>query len=387
MRQDIMKTENASVTVKEVSTKAELRKFVDFPNRLYKDNPYFVPSFYGDDLADWDKNKNPAFDYCEGKCFLAYRDGEIVGRIGAILSHASNEKWNTNRMRFTSVDFIDDEAVSAALFAAVEAWALEKGCDEVHGPLGFCDLDREGMLVEGFDQRSMFFTYYNHPYYNDHLEKLGYSKDVDWIEYKVFAPEKDSKLADQLHRISERVQRMKKLHVAVVKHQREYSQYIERVFKLLNTAYSELYSVVELNERQIDKYKKKFAPLISPDFACFVLDEEENVVAFGVSAMSTADVMRKHRGRLFPTGWIDVLRSLNHGEVIDLFLIAVRPDLQGAGVNAIMLDHVMQSCWKRGVKYAETGPQLEHNIKMLSQWKMFDKVQHKRRRCYIKKIK
>ena len=176
------------VEIREVRTKGERRRFVNYVNILYKDVPQFIPALYGDDLTDWDPKQNPAFAYCEAKCFLAYKDGKIVGRIGAILSRLANEKWGLNRMRFTQVDFIDDYEVSAALFKAVEDFAREKGCDEVHGPLGFTDLDREGMLIEGFDRKSMFITYYNHPYYREHLERLGYDKDVDWVEYLIDIP-------------------------------------------------------------------------------------------------------------------------------------------------------------------------------------------------------
>ena len=176
------------VSIVEVTTRRQLRRFVDFPNQLYKDVPQFVPATYGDDLEDWDKSKNPAFSYCEARCWLAMRGEEIVGRIGAILSRKSNEKWGTNRLRFTQVDFIDDPEVSAALFETVENWARELGCTAVHGPLGFTDMDREGMLVEGFDRRSCFFTYYNHPYYMQHMAALGYVKDVDWVENLITAP-------------------------------------------------------------------------------------------------------------------------------------------------------------------------------------------------------
>ena len=198
---------HGGVEIVEVTNKRQLRRFVDYPNQLYKDNPNFVPAFYGDDLADWDPKKNPAFEYCEAKAFLAYRDGEIVGRIGAILSHAANKKFGKKRMRFSQVDFIDDPEVSKALFDTVEAWAREKGCNEVHGPLGFCDMDREGMLVEGFDKRSMFITYYNAPYYNEHLERLGYGKDVDWIEHKIPIGGWDDPNYLQLKKISDAVQR------------------------------------------------------------------------------------------------------------------------------------------------------------------------------------
>lgn len=377
---------SGSVTVKEVTTKSELRKFVDYPNKLYKDYENFVPAFYGDDLEDWDKKKNPAFEYCDAKCFLAYKDGKIVGRIGAILSYKANEKWGTSRMRFSQVDFIDDIEVSSALFAAVEEWAKEKGCNEVHGPLGFCDLDREGMLVDGYDKRSMFITYYNAPYYNEHLEKLGYQKDTDWLEYKIKVPAVDSDVAVLIHRIAERSMSRNGFHAAKLRSRSDYKKYIPQIFKLVNTCYSPLYGVVELNDRQIVKYTKKFVPLINPNYVCFVLNENDEMVAFGVSAPSMAEAMKKCRGKLFPFGFIGVLRALLKNDAIDMFLIAVRPDLQKTGVNAIILDHLIKSCNRKGIKYAETGPQLETNSKILSQWKSFEKEQHKRRRCYIKSI-
>lgn len=184
------------VSIIEVTDKAQLRRFVDYPNELYKDVPQFVPATYGDDLSDWDRSKNPAFEYCDARCWLAMRNGEIVGRIGAIHSRKANDKWGANRLRFTQVDFIDDPEVSSALFRTVEAWAKELDCTAVHGPLGFTDMDREGMLVEGFDRRSCFFTYYNYPYYIDHMAALGYVKDVDWIEELITVPEDEATIQD-----------------------------------------------------------------------------------------------------------------------------------------------------------------------------------------------
>ena len=374
------------VTVKEAVTKREKRIFVDFPNKMYKDVEPFVPAMYGDDLSDWDPKQNPAFEYCEAKCFLAFRDGKPVGRIGAILSHKANDIWGTNRMRFSQVDFIDDDEVSAALFKAVEDWAREKGCDQVHGPLGFSDLDREGMLVEGFDRRNMFITYYNYPYYNDHLTRLGYRKDTDWVEYKIYVPQKGSKTLDTLHRVAEHVKQRRGYHTAEIRRQRDYKPYVEKVFRLINEAYAPLYGVVPLTERQILRYTKKFLPLVSPDTACFVMDEQENLMAFGVAAPSMAAALKKSRGRLFPFGWIGVLRSLKKNTALDMFLIAVRPDLQGNGINAVVLDYLAERAIKNGIVYAETGPQLETNSKILAQWKSFDKELHKRRRCYIKDL-
>ena len=377
----------SNIEIREVQTKAELRKFVDYPNELYKDVPQFVPAFYGDDLADWDKKKNPAFDYCEARCFLAYRDGKIVGRIGAILSHKSNDTWDTNRMRFTQVDFIDDPEVSSALFQAVEDWAKEKGCAQIHGPLGFCDMDREGMLVEGFDRRSMFITYYNHPYYNEHLTRLGYVKDTDWVENLIDIPTPDSETGVKLHRLAERVLKRGIYHKADITRKGQITaRHIEDVFRLVNKAYAPLYSVVELTEKQIKKYANKFVPLVNPNLLCLIYDNEEKLVAFGVCAPSMAEAMKKHRGRLFPIGWVDVLRALSKNDTMDLLLIAVDPDVQGLAINAVIMDHILQGANKMGITKAESGPTLELNEKVQSQWKFFEREQHKRRRCYVKDI-
>ena len=376
----------SSVEIVEVKTKAQRRKFVNYPNLLYKDNPNFVPAFYGDDMADWDPKKNPAFAYCEARAFLAYRDGEIVGRIGAILSHAANEKWGTRRMRFSQVDFIDDHEVSAALFGAVEDWAREKGMNEVHGPLGFCDLDREGMLVEGFDKRGLFITYYNRPYYIEHLEALGYVKDTDWIEHLIPLKGFDDPNYKRLKRISDTMLRRSGFHKAEVKKRSDFKPYIRKVFELVNIAYSPLYGVVELTDRQIDKYTDKFLPLIDPDFCCLIVDDNDDLMGFGVGAQSMSEAMKKCHGHLFPFGWPGVLRSLKKNDTLDLFLIAVRPELQKSGINGIIMEHLFTGCNKHGIIQAETGPQLETNTKVHSQWKMFNIEPHKRRRCFIKQL-
>ena len=380
-----VKTEQAVVTVEEVTTKAQRRLFVDYPNRLYHDVPQFVPATYGDDLSDWDPKSNPAFAYCDARCFLAYRGGEIVGRIGAIFSRKSNEKWHTKRMRFTQVDFIDDPAVSDALFGTVEQWAREKGCEEVHGPLGFTDLDREGMLVEGFDRTSCFFTYYNHPYYIEHMARLGYVKDVDWVENLLHVPN-DPVIFSRWDKLAHYVLKREKLHVAEVKNRLAYPSLIRKFFDLVNVAYAPLYGTVELSEEQIKRYADKFAPLVNPKLTCFVMDEEENLVAFGVGAPSIAKALKKHDGRLFPTGWIDLLKAFHKNDTIDLLLIAVRPDHQGMGVNAVILNKVMKGCMEMGIQWAETGPMLETNEKVQSQWENFKIEQHKRRRCFVKHL-
>ena len=373
------------VSIVEVTTRQQLRRFVDFPNQLYKDVPQFVPATYGDDLDDWDRKKNPAFSYCEARCWLALREGEIVGRIGAILSRKSNEKWGTNRLRFTQVDFIDDPEVSGALFETVENWARELGCTAVHGPLGFTDMDREGMLVEGFDRRGCFFTYYNHPYYMQHMAALGYVKDVDWVENLITAPQ-DEKTFARWRKLSDYVKHRQKLHTLRVRTRLDYFPLLKPFFQLVNEAYAPLYGTVDLTPEQIKKYSMKFAPLINPQLTCFVMNEQNELVAFGVSAPSIAEAMKKSQGRLFPTGWVRVLHAFRKNDTIDLLLIAVRPDLQGKGVNAIILSEVMEGCRKMGIHYAETGPMLEENEKVQTQWQNFSLEQHKRRRCFIKEL-
>lgn len=373
------------VSIVEVTTKAQLRRFVDYPNQLYKNVPQFVPATYGDDLADWDRSKNPAFSYCDARCWLAERDGEIVGRIGAIRSRKANEKWGVNRMRFTQTDFIDDPEVSAALFAVVEDWARELGCAAVHGPLGFTDMDREGMLVEGFDRRSCFFTYYNYPYYIDHMTALGYVKDVDWIEELITVPT-DEKIIRRWEKLSDFVLKRNNLHIVEPKNRLAYLPLLKPFFDLVNVAYAPLYGTVELTEQQIKKYSSKFAPLINPNTTCFVMDKNDRMIAFGVGALSLATALQKHRGRLFPTGWIDVLKAFRKNDTVDLLLIAVHPDYQARGVNAIILSKTMKGCLKMGIKEAETGPMLELNDKVQSQWKDFQTEQHKRRRCFIKEL-
>lgn len=373
------------VSIVEVTTKAQLRRFVDYPNQLYKDVPQFVPATYGDDLADWDRSKNPAFSYCDARCWLVERDGEIVGRIGAIRSRKANEKWGVNRMRFTQTDFIDDPEVSAALFAVVEDWARELGCAAVHGPLGFTDMDREGMLVEGFDRRSCFFTYYNYPYYIDHMTALGYVKDVDWIEELITVPT-DEKIIRRWEKLSYFVLKRNNLHIVEPKNRLAYLPLLKPFFDLVNVAYAPLYGTVELTEQQIKKYSSKFAPLINPNTTCFVMDKNDRMIAFGVGAPSLATALQKHRGRLFPTGWIDVLKAFRKNDTVDLLLIAVHPDYQARGVNAIILSKAMKGCLKMGIKEAETGPMLELNDKVQSQWKDFQTEQHKRRRCFIKEL-
>ncbi len=372
------------VTVKRITTKRDLKKFVDFPLTLYRDVKAFVPPIYGDELDDWNPAKNPASEYCDWECFLAYKDGKLVGRIGAILSHAANQKWNTARMRFTHVDFIDDYEVSEALFFAVEEYAKENGCTEVHGPLGWTDMDREGMLLEGYDKRSMFITFYNFPYYHDHLERLGYVKDTDWIEYKITIPNEESEIYQRICRLSEYAKKRYNLRLVAPKCRKDFYPHLKALFALANEAYSQLYGMVPTSIAQQERCAKSFVPLMNPDYVCFVYNELDELVGFGVCAPSLADAFKKCNGKLFPFGFAGVLKALKKNDALDMFLIASRPDMQQKGVNSVVIEHIFKSCIKNGIKYAETGPMLETNHKIHSQWRGFPLDLHKRRRCYIK---
>ncbi len=371
------------VTIKEMTNNRELKEFIKYPMELFKDNEYFTPDLIADEMSNLRKDKNPAFEYCEAKYFMAYRDGKAAGRIAAILSHKANEKWNQKRMRFSRIDFTDDDEVVDALINAVVGWAKEQGCDELHGPIGFSDLDKEGMLIEGFDEPNMFITWHAFPYYKTQMERSGFEKSVDWIEYRVFVPDK---VPEKLERLADVIKRRNKLTIYQVTSRRELKPYIEAVFHLINEAYENLYGVVELTQKQIDLYVSQYLPLLDLDFIKLVLDKDGKLCAFGFLLPELGPAIKKAKGALFPTGWFHLLRGLKTYDVMDMGLIAVRPEMQNLGINALIMVDMIKSAIDRGVKYAETGPELESNEKVQALWKHFDAVQHKRRRCWIKKI-
>ncbi|MDR1620179.1 MAG: N-acetyltransferase, partial [Clostridiales bacterium] len=324
------------VTIREIETRRDIKKFVRFVDWLYKDSPYFVPDMLNSQINDFIKDKNPAHEYCESKCFLAYRDRKIVGRIAAIYNTHANEKVGKNQMRFSHADYIDDAEVVDALFAAVEGYAREKGCISVHGPLGFSDMDREGLLVEGFNRVSQFFVNYNYAYYPAHMERMGYEKDVDWIEFRVTLPErtKQDERVQKLERLVETIEKRAKLHAAPLKKRRDMLPYVEKVFELYNETYRILYGTVALTPPQVKKYVKEFLPMIDERSTLILLNEREDVVAFGVSGPSISLAQQKTRGRFFPIGWYHILKALKgKNDTRDLFLIAVHPDLQGKGIS------------------------------------------------------
>ena len=371
------------VEIKEVKTRRERIEFIRFPKSIYSDCPYWTPDLVFDELENLTPEKNTAFGFCEARFFMAYRDGKAVGRIGAILSHRANEKWNQKRMRFTRVDFIDDDEVVDALFGAVVAWAKEKGCDELHGPMGFTDLDKEGMLIDGFEEQNLFITICNYPYYVRQMERLGFAKSVDWVEYQVTVPEQ---MPERLDRLAEVVLKRNHLKVFDWHSKKELRPKIKGIFQLINEAYGGLYGVVELEEHEIDHYVDQYLPLVQHDLVSIVLDEEDKVCAFGLLMPSLGPAVKKADGKLFPFGWAHLLKGLKNYEVLDMYLVAVRPSLQNHGVNAIVLHEILKNAYKHGVKFAETDPQLEMNEKIQMMFKSFDRRQHRRRRCWIKSI-
>lgn len=371
------------IEIKEVKTKSELRDFIEFPNQLYKDNPYYSPGLYIDEKRNLSPKTNPAYEYCDTKILLAYKDGKLAGRICGIINRAYNEKWNKKRVRFNRWDVIDDIEVSRALLSAIAAWGKEHGLDEITGPIGFCDFDKQGLLVEGFQEKDLFITTYNHPYYAQHLEALGFAKDADWIEMQVKTPEK---LDEKLVKVANGMLRRYNLRRLDIPSMKAALPYAKKIFDLVNEAYKDLYGVVPLNDRQIELYKDEFLPLLNPKFVDIILDEHDDIVAFGLAMPSMAEAAKKCGGRLFPFGWYHMYKALKQNDTIELLLVAVRPDYQNKGLNAILITDIYQNAIEAGIKLAETGPELELNNKVQGMWKSFDTRVHRRRRCYVRSV-
>lgn len=371
------------VSIREVRSSRELRSFVKFPYRLYRDCPFWVPPLLRDEYATLRRDKNPAFENCTARYWLAYRDGELVGRIAGIINHAYVAKWKEGRARFGWLDFADDRDVSAALLRAVEDWARSEGMTSVHGPLGFTDMDREGMLVEGFSELATMATNYNYPYYPAHTEALGYVKDTDWLEFEVKVPDA---IPEKVLRIADMMMQRRGLHVLDAKRSKDFLPYAREIFGIINLAYENLYGFVPLTEKQIDMYVRQYIPNVVPDYLKLILDKNDKVAAFVIGMPSLSRALQKSKGRLFPFGFLHMLRALRRPRTLDLYLGAVRPDLQGKGADALLITELNKSCIANGIVSAESNLELEDNVLVQAHWKHFERRQHKRRRCYIKQI-
>ena len=373
-----------AIEIKEVLTKKSLWTWVRFPNKLYKNNEYFVPFLENDEFETFSKDKNPAYAFCETRLFLAYKDGKVVGRIAGLINHAYNKKWNKNAVRFTRFDFIDDYDVSKALFDAVVNWGKEKQFTEIMGPIGFTDMDHEGMLVEGFDQFNMSITFYNHPYYITHMEKLGLQKDIDWIEYKITVPKE---IDPRIVRVAEHVIEKGEYKAITYTDRKVLYEDAFEAFRLIDIAFSKLYGTVPLTPEVIKGAIDGYIPLVNMDYICSVKDANGKIIAFGVMVPSIAKALKKSNGKLFPLGIFRMLNALKgKNDALEMFFVAVNPKYQMQGVPAVLINTILKNIIANGVKYCETGPMLETNTAVHSMWRHFDKKQHKRRRCFIKQI-
>ncbi len=375
------------VDIVRVDSKSQLRKFVTFPiDTIYKGNSYYVPSLVMDEMATLSNHKNPAFEFCERELFLAYRAGKIVGRIAAIINHRSNEVWNQKYARFGFVDFVDDVDVVDALFDAAESWARRRGMEYIVGPMGFTDLDHEGLLVEGYDKVSTMATTYSHPYYKTQIERRGYQKEIDWVEFRIPVPP----VAPERHqRIARIVADKYGLKLLKFENLRQITPYIDKLFHQLNIAYAPLFGFTPLTKKQIDYYVKQYVPLLRWDLVSIIIKvDTDEVVGFGIGIPSLSQALQKAKGRLFPLGWLHLLRGLKgrSNKVVDLMLMGVAPEYQGKGVNALIFADFIPSAYKAGFRFAESNPELEVNNKIQAQWDGFDAVNHKRRRAYKMKL-
>ena len=374
-----------AIEIRKIDTKGGLKKFVKWGIDLYKGNECFVPPLVMDDVNTLDPKNNPAFDFCESIYFMAYDDGKPVGRIAGIINNVVNEKTGKKTLRFGWVDFIDDTRVSEALFRAVEVWGRSKGMEEIVGPLGFSDMDPEGMLVEGFDQEGTMATIYNYPYYPKHLEAMGFEKEADWVEFRMTVPDG---IPERYQRISDIIKRKYELstpkYTSAKKLVKDYGQ---EIFQLINEAYSELYGYSPLTPRQINRYISMYIPVLRLDNISLIVDKDKKLIGVGIAMPSMSKALIKCRGRMFPFGWIHLLKALRgQNDVVDLLLVAVKPEYQSKGVNSLLFTDLIPCFIKNGYKFAESNPELELNQKVQSQWGYFETRQHKRRRAYRKSL-
>ena len=380
----------SSIQIKRVETKKDLKRFIEFHYDLYKGNPYDVPNLYSDEVNTLSKNKNAAFDFCEAEYFLALKEGKIVGRVAAIINHKANEKWKKKDVRFGWIDFIDDIEVSRALFEAVEEYGRKKGMDDIVGPLGFTDMDPEGMLTWGFDKLGTMATIYNYEYYPQHMEKLGgWKKDNDYVEYYLVVPEKSP---EKYTKIAEMVEKRYNLHVRkLTKKDIFQGGYGKKLFDLINLTYSDLYGFSELTDRQIDQYVKMYFPLADLDLVTVIEDgnKDNQLAGLGITIPSLSHALQKcRRGRLFPFGWWHLLRAIKFHKTdgVDLLLMGFLPEYRSKGANALLFADLIPRYVNYGFKWGETQVEMESNEGVQSQWGPLDPINHKKRRCYRRSL-
>ena len=369
-----------------VTSRKELKQFVQFFYDLYRGNDYAVPYLFSDEMSTLEHDGNPSFECCEAEYFMAIKDGKMVGRVAAIINHRANERWDRKQVRLSWFDFVDDPEVSAALLKTVEDWGLAKGMTEIAGPIGFIDTDREGMLIEGFDELSTMYINYNYPYYPQHMEQRGYEKANDWVELRVKVPEV---VPDKFAKITEMVRKRYGLRVHKFS-RKELVQdgWGERIFDLLNETYKNLYGFSQLSDHQIDKLVNDYIKLADLNLVTGIMDGDK-LVGFGVTFPSFSKALRKTRdGRFLPFGWWHLLKILkwHKTDTVDLLLIGVLPEYRSKGANALIFDDLIRQFRSYGFDWAITGPQMETNEGVLSQWQYLESEQIRRHRCYKKDL-
>ncbi len=371
------------IQIVEVKSKKQIREFVNFPLRLYKGNPYFVPPLYGDELEIF-KPDNKYSDQSESICYLAIKEGKTVGRIQGILQRVSNEKWNQKRVRFNRFDSINDQEIANALFKAVEDWGRTKGMNEIVGPLGYSDLDREGLLIEGFDQIATFEEQYNYDYYPTLVENAGYGKEVDWLEGKLTAPEK---VDERIENISNHMMEKYGLRLGMAKTPREFvKKWGEGFFTVLDETYDAIYQSVPISDRLKRDLINSFSLILNVKYATVILDKDDRIVGFGIGFPSIGKALQKSGGRLTPCAIVRLLKSIRKPKVLDLALIGIIPEYRNKAIATSIISEMLKMLRRGEVEYAETNLNLETNMNILNLWKSFDRVQHKRRRSYVKTL-
>lgn len=380
----------SSIVIKRVTDSKSLDTFIQFHYDLYRGNAYDAPNLYLDEKNTLSKEKNAAFDFCEAEYFLAYRDGKVVGRVAAIINNHANETWNCKAVRFGWIDFVDDIEVSGALIKTVEKWGKEKGMNMIQGPLGFTDMDPEGMLTFGFDELGTMATIYNYDYYPRHIEQLGgFVKDNDYVEYKLIVPEK---MPEKYSKIADMIETRYNLHVKKLTKDDIFKRgYGRKVFDVINQTFTDLYGFSQMTERQMDQYVDMYFPMADLSLISIIEDANDNnkVVGVGITMLSLTKALQKcHNGRLFPFGWYHVLMALkfHKTKVVDLMLIGVLPEYRQKGANALIFNDLISCCQAYGIEWGETQVEMETNDKVQSQWQYIEKNLHKRRRCYKKDI-
>ena len=375
-----------SVEIKEVQSRRELREFVNFPEKLYRHNPYYVPPLEFDQMDTLDQKKGAAQEFCDSKLYLAYKDGKLAGRVAAIVNRLANKQWNHKEVRFGWYDFIDDREVSKALMDKVEEFGRKYGMESVVGPLGFTDFDPEGLLIEGFDQLSTMALIYNYPYYVDHIEEMGFQKDADWIEYKIEVPKA---LPERVARMANIIEQRANVHVThLTRKLIKEKDYAHKIFKIINECYKNLYNFTVLPEKMADKYIGYYLKVLDLNYVSIVENDKDEIVAFGITMPSIVRALQRSRGKLFPFGWWYLAKSLffKREEGVEMLLVGVNPDYRNSGVNTLVQLDMFKKYTEAGVKWAETNAILETNIKNQGQFKEFDRECKKRRRSYIKPL-